>query len=554
MTPETSKAGHPGGDAGLQDVEQLGSELGDSNTAASAATQQRPSHQQTTCNPADIIVGERHRKDVGDLADLVRSINERGGLIHPIALTPRKEMIAGGRRLQAWTHPDCKFRAKPIPVSIIDIDSIVAGEFDENQHRKDFTPSELVAIKRSIEPQLKAAARDRQAAAGGSKRLGQISRSAGNGGEGGRAADHVAKAVGKSRRTIDKAAAIVAAAEAEPEKYAKLKAAMDRTGKVNGPYRRLKVMQQTDALRSAPPTMPAGPHSSVVIDFPWSAEDKDQRDIDAAGRSFRGYPEMSPQACCDFVRDKLRPMLAPDCCLWMWVTNFHLVNGTVHKVIAALGDEFKAVTILTWDKVNLGRGHVLRDVTEHCVLLTRGKPVINIFGEDPPSTLIRSPRRDNSQKPDDFYRLVERVNPASRHLSVFSTGGEGERWDCYGDQVSNHAAPTRQPAEPVLTVAECVDLFITNVLLHAEEGPVIKILASKIVPTFGRRKLNECKADTVAFSAPMIRHHRGWRSLKTRDACISAWLRFWRWAEDNGHVKPEKQRKAERRARLRSSK
>jgi hypothetical protein len=44
----------------------------------------------------------------------------------------------------------------------VDIDAIVRGEFAENAHRKDFTLSETVAIKRALEPIERAAAKQRQ--------------------------------------------------------------------------------------------------------------------------------------------------------------------------------------------------------------------------------------------------------------------------------------------------------------------------------------------------------------------------------------------------------
>ena len=53
----------------------------------------------------------------------------------------------------------------------------------------------------------------------------------------GRAADKVAKTVGKHRTTLRKAAVVVDSAEAEP-KYTRLVDEMDRCGRVNGVYRR----------------------------------------------------------------------------------------------------------------------------------------------------------------------------------------------------------------------------------------------------------------------------------------------------------------------------
>jgi hypothetical protein len=41
---------------------------------------------------------------------------------------------------------------------VLDVDSIIAGEWDENAKRKDFTPAEAVAIKRDVEKELRAPA------------------------------------------------------------------------------------------------------------------------------------------------------------------------------------------------------------------------------------------------------------------------------------------------------------------------------------------------------------------------------------------------------------
>ena len=204
-------------------------------------------------DPRGIVVGERHRKEYGDLAALARSINARGGLIHPIAATPQNELIAGERRLRAWQLPECRFHDRPIPVTVIDIDSIVAGESDENdpELRKAFTPSEAVAIARALRPRVEAEAKERQRQHGGtapgrkaSEHCAQVAPSVAA--EKGRTAARIAKATGKGARTLEKAAAIVEAAEADPDRFGPLVEAMDRTGRVNGPYKRLRNIVAAD--------------------------------------------------------------------------------------------------------------------------------------------------------------------------------------------------------------------------------------------------------------------------------------------------------------------
>jgi ParB family chromosome partitioning protein len=96
-----------------------------------------------------IKVGSRFRKDLGDLDTLAKSIQETG-LLHPIVINQKDELIAGARRLEA-----CKSRLgwTEIPITRIDLDNIAKGELDENTLREDFKFSERVAILREIERQ-----------------------------------------------------------------------------------------------------------------------------------------------------------------------------------------------------------------------------------------------------------------------------------------------------------------------------------------------------------------------------------------------------------------
>lgn len=96
---------------------------------------------------ADIKVGNRHRKDLGDLTSLADSIRQEG-LLQPIGVTETLELVFGERRLRAQ-HDILK--KKTILARIVDVSSIIAGEYAENEIRKDFTPSERVAIAKAIE-------------------------------------------------------------------------------------------------------------------------------------------------------------------------------------------------------------------------------------------------------------------------------------------------------------------------------------------------------------------------------------------------------------------
>jgi hypothetical protein len=78
---------------------------------------------------------------------------------------------------------------------------------------------------------------------------------------------------GESRTQVEKRLAVVAAAEAEPEKFGKLLEDMDRSGKVNPVYKRLRVHTQADQIRAEPPPLPGrGPYRVIVAHPPWPFE------------------------------------------------------------------------------------------------------------------------------------------------------------------------------------------------------------------------------------------------------------------------------------------
>jgi hypothetical protein len=153
-------------------------------------------------------------------------------------------LIWGERRFLAakllgWTE---------IPVNVVDLDSVVRGEFAENACRKDFTPSELVAICKEVERTERERAKHRKAHEGRPGKLPER--------QTGDARDKVAARLGVSGRHYEKAKAVVAAAEAEPQKYGGLLADMDRTGRVDGPYQRLQNAKQAEQIRVEPPPLP----------------------------------------------------------------------------------------------------------------------------------------------------------------------------------------------------------------------------------------------------------------------------------------------------------
>ena len=373
---------------------------------------------------AAIRVGERHRKDMGDIASLARNIAEIG-LLHAIVVKPDGRLIAGERRLQAcrllgWTS---------IPVRIVDLGEIVRGELAENAERKDFLPSEIDAIRRALEPVERAAAKARMSEGGKGAKVSQPSR----------ATDKIGAFAGVSGRTVEKIAAVVAAAEAEPERFGNLLADMDKSGRVNGPFRRLVNIRTAERIRAEPPPLPGkGPYRAGIVDFPWAYEPDGEN---GSERGVLPYPTMSIADCIAFVsRPDVRALLAENAVAGVWVTNFILARGLHVPILEAWGLE--AVTVITWPKERVGRGHYAKGQTEHLVIATRGKPTVTLTDQ---TTLLKGPfhlvrKGAHSAKPIEAYVYFESLYPAPRYFDLFSRYRHNEHWDPWGDQAPAEAA------------------------------------------------------------------------------------------------------------------
>lgn len=88
-----------------------------------------------------IIVRKRVRKNLGDLSSLMDSLR-RHGLLNPVVINNRDELVAGHRRVESAR----RLGWKTIEVRIVDNDDqgdLVEMEIEENTQRKNLTTDEL---------------------------------------------------------------------------------------------------------------------------------------------------------------------------------------------------------------------------------------------------------------------------------------------------------------------------------------------------------------------------------------------------------------------------
>lgn len=110
---------------------------------------------------ANIKVGVRSRKDLGDIAGLAKSISEVGQE-SPIAIDAECNLICGERRLAAVKSLGWKTIATHVLEGMDDAVKILQAERDENVCRKEMTPEELFDMAERMRAAVTKATKDAQ--------------------------------------------------------------------------------------------------------------------------------------------------------------------------------------------------------------------------------------------------------------------------------------------------------------------------------------------------------------------------------------------------------
>jgi len=199
-----------------------------------------------------IRVEGRHRKDLGDIEQLAKSI-QADGLINAITITPDNRLLAGERRLAAFRLLGRSTIEARIVDTLDDAAARLRIERDENTERKAMAPSELVALGLALEAMERPRAAARQAhgrTAPGRNASGLETESVAT-------RDIVASAIGMSASSYERAKTVVAAArdqtlsESERRIAREALADMDATGVITPNYDRVKsgLVARTGSLK-----------------------------------------------------------------------------------------------------------------------------------------------------------------------------------------------------------------------------------------------------------------------------------------------------------------
>jgi len=162
-------------------------------------------------------------------------------------------------------------------------------------------------------------------------------------------------------------------------------------------------------------------YRTIIADPPWTPT------LNAGHPSHKAGPQRQYRTMSVQEISALPVPAAKQAHLWLWAISQHVDWG--YTVARAWG--FEPWTVITWCKPGFGVGRFQCN-TEHVLVCRKGPRHGNPFGPTG-GTWFTWPRGRHSEKPEEFYRLVEAVSPGT-YLEMFARIRR-PGWDAFGDEV-----------------------------------------------------------------------------------------------------------------------
>lgn len=174
------------------------------------------------------------------------------------------------------------------------------------------------------------------------------------------------------------------------------------------------------------PSLPKKKFDVIYADPPWDYNGKMQFDrsgltaengdltknVFISSAVFK-YPTVKTK---ELAKMPVSEIAADDCLLFMWATSPHLEQAI--NLGNSWGFDYKTVAFV-WDKMSHNPGQYTLSGTELCLVFKRGR-IPKPRGTRNERQLIRSPRREHSQKPDEVIHAITRMFPSQSKIELFA--------------------------------------------------------------------------------------------------------------------------------------
>ncbi len=172
------------------------------------------------------------------------------------------------------------------------------------------------------------------------------------------------------------------------------------------------------------------PARVIMADPAWLFDDKISKRTRGASNHYRC---LTVEEIAGFAVPISTPV-AHDCLLALW--RVAAMQREALHVAASWGFTVKSEVV--WVKtakrgrgLRIGMGRYVRNCHEVCLICTRGR--VSVADHSVPSVIF-APRGKHSEKPDEIYRVLERLVPGGPYLELFARRRR-EGWIQLGDQL-----------------------------------------------------------------------------------------------------------------------
>ena len=183
----------------------------------------------------------------------------------------------------------------------------------------------------------------------------------------------------------------------------------------------------------------SGSYGVIVIDPPWSFQNYSVKGVRKAPSWY--YDTMTLD---EIKAMPVRDLALPDSLLLLWTCGWAMARGEAQDVARAWGAN--PISEMIWRKVTvngksrMGTGYRVRTMHEPILVATWGKPKHKAL-----PSMFDGVLRSHSQKPVEFYQIVERkTRGLMLRCNLFSAGEVHDGFEGWGRP--HHAAGTDRPA------------------------------------------------------------------------------------------------------------
>jgi N6-adenosine-specific RNA methylase IME4 len=170
----------------------------------------------------------------------------------------------------------------------------------------------------------------------------------------------------------------------------------------------------------------------ILADPPWSFQVHNGPD-ETERSAERHYPAMTAEEICAL---SVGDIATPAAVLFLWTPACNLPEAL--RVVAAWGFEYRTSAVWVKTSGTPGLGHYFRTNHEHLLVARRGD-IPTPLPANRPSSVISTPRREHSRKPDEAYALIERMYPDLPRVELFARTRRAG-WEAWGAEVGKFDA------------------------------------------------------------------------------------------------------------------